>query len=275
MYACTVLKTVFPFPHLSMSLAGDDLMGSLKARTVDEEVGQRKEEQVIVCLPERDKYLDMTEEEKDGQEAKKRSDRKRKKKEKHTSTPRELGNTSGLAESYISKAVSAHHCPIFQPASPVTTSTLPHLLHFTAEEIAASPGIEAETFPEMSFTESLPESHRSHTSLKSSPRCPEIKLGSSLQSAAMFSEEVTSNHYSRVSNGLLKRSVKSYKHHKQSTPSPSKTRQHSPDGAHSRTCSYSTVRADSLKFKHQTTSSDTEPRTPRARSNSAEVDESR
>ncbi|XP_044030881.1 microtubule organization protein AKNA isoform X2 [Siniperca chuatsi] len=271
----------------------DDLMGSLKAWTVDEEeVSQRKGEQVIECLRERDKYLDMTEEEKDGEEAEKRSGRKRKKNE-HSCTSREPGTSNSLAESYNSKGeiekistsqscsahllamepagVSNHYCPISQP---VTAPSFPHLLHFTAEEIAAAPGIEAETFPEMSFIESLSESHRSHIILKSSPRDPEIKLTASLQPAAMFSEEVMSNHDSGVSNEPLKGSVKSDKHHKQPTPSPRKMRQPSPEASCSRTHSFSTVRAD-LKFKHQTTYPDREPRTPRAGSNAAEVDESR
>lgn len=244
-----------------MSLAGDDLMGSLKARTVDEEVRQRKEEWGIECLHERDKYLDMTEEEKDGEKAGKRSDRKRRKNEH-----------SALLLAMEPAGVSNHHCPISQPA---TAPTFPHLQHFTAEEIAAAPGIEAETFPEMSFIESLSESHRSHTSPKSSPRCPKIKLRDSLQPAAMFSEEVTSNHYSGASNGPLKGSVKSDKHHKQPIPSPRKTRPHSPEATYSRTRSSRTARAGSLKFKHQTTSPDREQGTPRARSNAAELDESR
>lgn len=256
------LETCLPISHLSMSLAGDDLTGSLKAWRVDEEVGHMKEEEGI-GLPE-------TEEENDGEEASKRGYRKRKKRE-HNSTSRELGTVSGLADNYISKGVSNRHCPISQPASPATAPSLPHLLHFTAEEIAAAPGIEAETFPEMSFTESLPESPRSHTSLKFSPRCAQINFGASLQPAAMFSEEVMSNHSSRVSDGPLKASDK---HHKQPTPSPRKMKQHSPEATSSKTRSYSTVRADSLKFKHHTTSLDRELRTG-ARRKAAEVDESR
>ncbi|XP_070781121.1 microtubule organization protein AKNA [Enoplosus armatus] len=255
----------------------DDLMGSLKAWTVDEEVRQRKGEQGIECLP--DTYLDMTEEERAGEGVGKRSARRRKKNE-HSSTSRGFGTTNGLAESYIFKGftrsggahllnmepagVSNHHCPTSQSDSPVTAPTFPHLLHFTAEEIAAAPGIEAETFPETSFIESLSESRRSHISLKSSPRGPEVMLRASLQS----------DHHSGVSNGPLKESAKSEKHHKKPTPSPRKTMQHSSDAAYSRSRSLSTVRADSLKFT-ETTSPDREPGTPRTRSNAAEVDESR
>ncbi|XP_060930043.1 microtubule organization protein AKNA [Limanda limanda] len=42
--------------------------------------------------------------------------------------------------------------------------------HFTAEEMAAVSGIEDETFPETSFTETPPESHSSRISVWSSPR---------------------------------------------------------------------------------------------------------
>lgn len=170
--------------------------------------------------------------------------------------------------------VSSRHCPISQPALPITAPTLPHLRHFTAEEIAAAPGIDAETLPEMSFIESLPESHRSHISLTSSPCRPEIKLRAPSQPAATFSEEVMSNPYSGVSNGPLKGSVKSHQHHKEPTPSPRKTRQHFPEATYS-SRSLSTVGTDSLKCNHQSTSPHREPRTPRARRDAAEVDESR
>lgn len=272
-----------------MYLAGDDLIGSLRVQTMDDDVSQRKEEQGIRCLPERDKYLERTEEEKDGEEAGKRSDRKQKKSE-HSSTSKKLVTTNGLTEGYIPKGetetmsstqscsahllamepagVSSRHCLISQPASPATVSFLPHLLHLTAEEIAASPGIEAETFPELSLIESLAETHRSHMSLKSSPRSPEMKLRASAQPAAMFSEEVVSNHYSGVRNGPLKGSLESDQHHKRPTPSPRKTRLRAPEATYSSHSHF-------LKSKHQTTSPDREPRTPRARSNAAGVDESR
>ncbi|XP_027134409.1 AT-hook-containing transcription factor isoform X3 [Larimichthys crocea] len=251
----------------------DDLIGSFKALAVDEEVRQWKEEQRMGCHPERDKFL--TEEEKDGEEAGKRSDRKSKKNE-HASTSSLDVNAINIAHLLAMEpaGVSSHHCPISQPAPPVTANTFPHLLHFTAAELATCPGIEAETFPEMSFIESLPESPRSNMSLKSSPRCPELKLRASLQPAAMFSEEVVPNHSSGVSNGPLKESDKSNKHQKMPTPSPRKTRQHSPEATHS-TRSLSSVGTDSLKCKHQTTSPDREQRTPRARSKAVEVDESR
>ncbi|XP_068572795.1 microtubule organization protein AKNA-like, partial [Cebidichthys violaceus] len=262
----------------------------VQIRSPFEDLMGRTEEQGMECVPQWDKYLDMTEEEKDGEEAGTSSDRKRKK-NPHPSTSTELGTTKGSAERYFSKGeieeisstlshllamgpatVFNQHCPISQPASPVTAPAFPNFLHFTAEELAAAPGIDAETLPEMSFTESPPESHRSHVSLTSSPRCAEVKLRDPLQPrAAMFSKEGVSNHYSGVNNGPLKASDKSGK----PTPSPRKMRQPSLESTYSRTRSLSKAKADSLKFKHRTASPDKEQQTPRARTNAAEMDESR
>eukprot|EP00064_Thunnus_orientalis_P007424 superscaffoldBa00000824_g7444 len=262
-----------------LSPLGDDTVGILRARTEDEEVRQRKEQQYLL---ERDEYLDMTEEEKDGEEEVKRGYRNKKKIE-HISTSGEVRATTGLAGSYINKrenekiswtqscsahlpavepAVSNHHCPVYQSTSPLTSSTLPHLLHFTAEEIASAPGIEAETLPDMGFTESLPESHSSCMSLKSSPRCPrksergELK---GLQPAAVFTEP---NQYSGVSNGPLKSD--------KPTPSPRKMRQHSPEATYSRTHALSPLRADCSK-----SSPNGELNTPRVRTNADQLNESR
>ncbi|XP_070990346.1 microtubule organization protein AKNA-like isoform X1 [Oncorhynchus clarkii lewisi] len=53
------------------------------------------------------------------------------------------------------------------------SSTFPHLLHFSSEELAYAPGIEAETFPEdPTFTESLPESRNSRMSNAPRPHWP-------------------------------------------------------------------------------------------------------
>ncbi|XP_075936056.1 microtubule organization protein AKNA [Anarhichas minor] len=266
----------------------------VQIRSPFEDLMDRAEEQGMECVPQWDKYLDMTEEEKDGEEAGTSSDRKRKK-NRHPSTSRELGTTKGLAERSISKremeeisptlyhrlamgpaTVSNHHCPISQPASPVTAPAFPHLCHFTAEELAAAPGIDAETLPEMSFTDSPPESHRSHVSLTSSPRCAEVKLGDPLQpGAAMFSKEGVSNHSSGVNNGPLKASDKSGKPQKQPTPSPRKVRQPSPQSTYSSNRSLSKAKADSLTLQHRTASPDKGQQTPRARTNAAEMDESR
>ncbi|XP_056260404.1 microtubule organization protein AKNA isoform X1 [Seriola aureovittata] len=277
--------------HLSLTeAAGEDVqilspcdgMSSLKAQTEGEEVRQRKEEH----LSNRDTYLDMTEEEK----VMKRSDSKRKKCEQ-SSTLGELGATKGLAGSSINKdevekiraqscvaqmsavklaEVSNHHCPVSQPASVVTATTFPHLLHFTAEEIAAAPGIEAETFPEMGFIESYPESHSSHMSLTPSPRPrkSEKQELKGLQTAAVFPEQVMANCYSGVCKGPLKGSVKSDKqsNHKRKMSQPSSK------ASHSRNRSLSTVRADSIKSRQHP---DRELMIPSARTKAAEVNESR
>ncbi|XP_071321830.1 microtubule organization protein AKNA isoform X2 [Trachinotus anak] len=283
-----------PSEHLSFTeAAGEDVqtpspcngaMSRLKAQTEGEEVRQRKEELKIEQLSERDTYLDMTEEEKDGEKEEKRSDRKR---EKHE---RELGAAKGLAGGSLNNneierirarscvaqlsvvepaEVSNYHCPVSQSASAVTAPTYPHLLHFTAEEIAAAPGIEAETFPEMGFIESLPESHSSRISPVSSPRPQKSEKQElkGLQAAAVFPEQVMANCYSGVCNGPLKGSVESDKqpHHSQR-----KMSQPSPEATQSWTRSLSTVRADCLRQ-----SPDGELRTPRARTKAAEVTESR
>ncbi|XP_008304145.1 AT-hook-containing transcription factor [Stegastes partitus] len=242
------------------------MIGSLKARIEDKK---------------RDEHLDMTEEKKVG----KKCDRKTKK-HKHKSTSGELGATNGLSEGYASRraneeisstsysvqpdGLSNQHCPVSHPASAVTAPSLLHLLHFTPEELAASPGIEAETFPEMDFTESLPESHCSH---KSSPRRAEIKLGASPQPTPRLSKEVPSDHYRRGSKSPGEGSGKS--HHKQPVPSPRKPMNRSPDATYSRTRSVSGVGADSFKCKQKNKGGDRKLKTPRGRSHAAAVDESR
>ncbi|XP_060916647.1 microtubule organization protein AKNA isoform X1 [Labrus mixtus] len=251
----------------------DDFMGNFKSCSVNEKITQRKD-----FLPENDKYLDMTEEEQDCETAGKKSDIKRTKSraensftESHTSK-REIVKTSSAQSSsdhllaMKTFGVSNHHC---HPASSVNPQIFPHLLHFTAEEITAAPGIEAETLPEMSSIESIQESPRSHTSLKSSPR-PEVTLRASPQPVAMFSEDIVSNCQSKETNRSLNGMVKTGKHHKQPTPSPRKTKKH--PASHSRSHCLSTGRADSSR---QTTSCDRELRAPRSRSDAAKVDESK
>lgn len=244
----------FPFLSTFLSLAGDGRMSSLRQTQIEgEEVRHRKIQQKKEHLLKRDKYLDMTEDEKDGKKEGKKSENKRKKHDK-SSTLGEFG----------AMKMSNHHCPVSQSALAVTAPTFPYPLHFTAEEIAAAPGIEAEIFPEMGSMESLPESHSSHIHLKSSPRCPrksETQELRGLQTAAVSSEQVMAN-CSGVCNGPLKGSVKSDKQRKMSQPSPGAT--------HLRIHSHSTVRADSLTSRQ---SPDRELRTPRART--AEVNDSR
>ena len=166
--------------------------------------------------------------------------------------PRRVGHfrdTSSLAEEYISKreneirwtrscsnhlpgvepsGTSKHHCPESQSASAVTAPFWPQLFHFTAEELAAAQGIDAETFPDVSFSERFLESRRSHSSYMSSPRSPEINPQSSPQPGASFSEQVISNHHNR-DNCPTEGSGKSDKHHKQPALSLGRLRKHSPE----------------------------------------------
>ncbi|XP_040929005.1 microtubule organization protein AKNA isoform X3 [Betta splendens] len=89
------------------------------------------------------------------------------------------GVINGLIKSYINKVdnkkirsppscghytpagVSCQPCQGPQSARLTSALTLPYLLHFTPEEFAAAPGIDAETFPEMDFIESLTDSESS------------------------------------------------------------------------------------------------------------------
>ncbi len=167
--------------------------------------------------------------------------------------------------------VSSHHWPVSRPASAVTAPPFPELLHISAEEAAAAAEFEGETIPEMNITESLSESHRSHTSHKSSPRHPEIKVKASVRPASMLSEDL-SNHYSVESNVPLKGSVEPDKCHKRLSRLPRKTKQHASEDASS-SRPLSTVGSNSLKCKHKTTSPHRELRTDRAVRNAA-VDES-
>lgn len=189
-------------------LADDDMMGSLKGWTEDQAV-KRNAEQATEHLPVRGEYLDVTEGIKHGYKEEKLCDGKKKENE-HIRTSAKLCATNSWDESYkrtenkmikstqscdphTAAGVASHHCPVSRSA---TTPTLPHLLRFTAEEIAAAPGIDAETFPEMGFTESLPDSHSSQVSLRSSPRCTKQSKTDEQegqQAAAIVSEHVMSS----------------------------------------------------------------------------------
>uniref|UniRef100_UPI003AAF70CC uncharacterized protein akna n=1 Tax=Centroberyx gerrardi TaxID=166262 RepID=UPI003AAF70CC len=323
----------------------DDMAGSLEVWTEDEEVRQREEEEEqrwpahrhsADHLPERDEQLDMTEEEKDGEEEGKRSDSKRKRDE-HTSisgsSATGLGTMHGLVESHIAKgnnrkiSSTARYSadlltlevagpskrssenrtpdsvvcgsgnispsspsnllhPVSQSPSPPRAPTFPHLLYFSSEEIADVPGIEAETFPEMGFTESLPESYSSRLTHHPKPHWPhesereELNSRTSPKPAAISPEQGMSNHQNGVSNGPTGGSGKSNSNHrKRPTPSPRKMRQHSPEATYSRTRSLSKVWAGSSKSTYQNTSPERTPREShcktQARTIDAEVDEAR
>ncbi|KAM4528217.1 uncharacterized protein akna [Odontesthes bonariensis] len=228
-----------------------------------------------------DKYLGMTEEEKDREEEGKTTDRKRKK-HQPTDPSGQFGSTNASAKGCSSKGQnkqisSVGSDSVIEPAvvsqSTAGASFWPHLFHFTAEELATAPGIDAETFPDMGFTESLPEAHCSYTSPKSSPRCGEVKLRASPQPAASFSEKATLNNSSGLSH--VPESEKAEKHHKQPVPLPRKTKQCLSKATYSRTHSLGTDRRDSSTSQQQNKSCDREPRTPGARSNAAEDQESR
>ncbi|KAG7240816.1 hypothetical protein INR49_023390 [Caranx melampygus] len=167
------------------------------------------------------------EEEKDGEKQMKRSDSKRKPYEQSSTLAERgakgsTGSSVNKEETEKTKArtcvsqllvfepaeVSDPHRPVSQSASAVTAPIFPHLLHFTAEEITA-PGIEDETFPEMGFIESRPESHSSLISLTPSPRC--LKSDRELrepQTAAVPPQKLMAHCYSGFCNGPSKASVK-------------------------------------------------------------------
>lgn len=141
---------------------------------------------------------------------------------------------------------SSLHCPISQHAPPSATSFLPHLLRLTAEEIAAAPAIDAETFPELSLVESLPETLGSHAS------SPDVTLRAS---------PLTGDGLSDVHSGARRGSLKAPR----PTPSPRKTPRRSPEGTHSPR-SLGAAGPDLLKSQRQATCPDGGPRTPRSRS---------
>uniref|UniRef100_A0A4W5M2U0 AT-hook transcription factor n=1 Tax=Hucho hucho TaxID=62062 RepID=A0A4W5M2U0_9TELE len=213
----------------------DDILeakDSVEIWSEDEEQQQKVEEeqscvvhrQRMEHLPERDRQLDMTEDEKeveeDGEEDSEphaHTDRmaypviagagpgwdqglsvRGEEWEKEEREARAVGSysadlqieeTSELSESDTRgwersvESVSGNLSSIFPPdlicsspqslSSPPRSSTFPHLLHFSSEELTYAPGIEAETFPEdPTFTESLPESRSSRMSNAPRPHWP-------------------------------------------------------------------------------------------------------
>ncbi|KAM3874409.1 microtubule organization protein AKNA [Diretmus argenteus] len=169
------------------------------------------------------------------------------------------------------------------PQSPV----LPHLRHFFSEELADVSAIEAETFPETGFTESLPESrssrlsHTSKADWSHESEGEELKSRASSKPAAISPEQDMSNTLSTVSIGSIGRSGKStINRHQRPTPAPRKMKQHSPETTRSKTRSLN--KAGSSKSSYQTASPDRGQRTPRespfktqAKTISAEGDEAR
>uniref|UniRef100_A0A8D3AUV9 AT-hook-containing transcription factor n=1 Tax=Scophthalmus maximus TaxID=52904 RepID=A0A8D3AUV9_SCOMX len=206
------------------------MMSSVKEQT--EEARQREEE----TPSESDEYLDMTEEEEedDGEEEGKRET------QEQTGTSEELGAANDSTWSFLNREETERN-------RSASASALPHILHFTAEEIASAPGIEAEAFPETGFT----ESYSSHANLSSSPRRPPSR--SETQQLLELPEQVTAKSYSGAWDG----------HQKQPGRSQGKTRPSTPEAA-TRSGIPSLVRADALKFRR---SPDGEPRTRAAEGN--------
>ncbi|XP_026152809.1 microtubule organization protein AKNA isoform X2 [Mastacembelus armatus] len=275
--------------ELSYSLSDDD-MSSSKADTDGEEM-ERKKEQGTEHLSESERYLDMTEE-KDVDKDMERTDSNRNK--NLTSATEETRND--LAKSYRNREeketigstpscgaclpviepaqVSNQHCPVSQSATAIRAPAFPHLLHFTAEEMAGAPGIDAETLPEISFIDGFPESNSSQMSLKSSPRSQiSARELDEIPAAAIFPEQVITNRHSGVTNVPSKQTVNSDKHcEPQPDSSLRKMRQPSPKATYSKSHSLNTVRADASKSRQSVAR---EPRTPRIRTKAAGVNESR
>ncbi|XP_015228668.1 PREDICTED: AT-hook-containing transcription factor [Cyprinodon variegatus] len=151
--------------------------GGLKARTEDWIARQSENDH--------GRHFVMTEEEDEDHQGSKIT---RKRNEvPHTSA--ELEAREGLANCRFDRNPSENSNPdhlVSEPA--VTASFLPHLYRFPEEELTAALGIEAETFPDMGFTET--DSYCSQASVKSSPRCPVTKPRASPLPTDVFCEEV-------------------------------------------------------------------------------------
>lgn len=98
--------------------------------------------------------------------------------------------TMDLPESFKRQGVTCEwvqtslgcHWPESPPALPPRT---PQLLHSTTDELVATPGIEAETLPDVGLSESLSESPSISASRRSSPRRPRVpESGNSAQTSA-------------------------------------------------------------------------------------------
>ncbi|XP_067107195.1 microtubule organization protein AKNA [Osmerus mordax] len=152
--------------------------------TEEEELRQEEEEEEqrmmlqrsTELLPVRDRQLDMTEEEEEEEEAGRgwmqegwedggEGGEESQERSPHSAPPPTLGPGQRSAPERVTRrgqpSLLSPPNTVLRPAprspSPDTGSTFPHLLHFSSEELADSPGIEAETLPE-----SLPESRCSH-----------------------------------------------------------------------------------------------------------------
>lgn len=197
-------------------------------------------------LSESNRHLDMPEEVEDG-----------KKTEKSIKTcPVNVDRAQPPAME--PEGVSNHHCPEAQHTS-VPYPNFPHCRHFTAEEMSSAPGIEAETLPDISSSESIPD-------LPSSPRSSHTaKLMTCPQSAAKFSDIVPDCY----TKGTEQAFIGMVKPDEQPTHSPGTSKLQFPEETYFRS---ETVRGDSTR---QTTSSNREHRSSRTRRRAAKVHEAR
>lgn len=129
-------------------------------------------------------------------------------------------NLSGMLRTTESTGVSGESSQICQHVSPATATCAQHHLRDACEEIPASLGIDAETFLDLSFTESFEESHRCLSNLRLSPCFSPL---------AVFPEETMSGVDSTPVNG----SKYSDRYLQPPTPSPRTMKQCCPDAARS------------------------------------------
>ncbi|XP_029625013.1 microtubule organization protein AKNA isoform X3 [Salmo trutta] len=217
----------------------------------------------------------------------------------------QIEETSELSESdsrggeRLGESVSGNLSSIFPPdllcsspqslPSPPRSSTFPHLLHFSSEELAYAPGIEAETFPEdPTFTESLPESRSSRMSNAPRPHWvlesggEDLKPRTSPYPAAISPECGISYHLSeRKERGGESPQDEAGVNHRQH-PYPRKIRQSLSDTPQAMVCSsqkswhvpsQSPLHSSTKDWSHQTPRES--PPKPQPRSHDPDMDESR
>ncbi|KAK6316083.1 hypothetical protein J4Q44_G00136070 [Coregonus suidteri] len=194
----------------TLSLNVLEAKDSVEIWSEDEEQQQKDEEeqswvvhrQRMEHLPERDIQLDMTEDE------------------------RKLGLGLAGIRAIVSEEKRERGC------------TIPHLLHFSSEELADAPGVEAETFlEEPTFTESLPESRSSRMSHAPRPHWQPESGGEDLKPrtfpypAAIFPEHGISYRLRQRNEGGEEslQDESGVNHRQHASRSPRKMKQRSPD----------------------------------------------
>ncbi|XP_030005907.1 microtubule organization protein AKNA-like isoform X2 [Sphaeramia orbicularis] len=220
-------------------------------------------------VSQREEYLDVREQEEDEDEEQK-TERNGMKNEscsdfRTTYTPESFITRGAISESIrrpsLVQTPLGRHRPESPPAPPTRAPLTPHLLHFTTKELAAAPGIEAETLPDVSLGESLLESPSVSTSLKSSPRCPR---GPESRTSA----RTAANHPGAKSKIPTKVSAKS-------DPSPSRKRQLFPSDTHLKSPGGTKTGTGSVKTSGQNQIPQQEQRTTRAKTKAVKVAQTR